>query len=284
MKTVNSLSGGRTSGYIAAHYPADLDVFALVCIDCHNAGGYFKKDKKLKQMVNDRLQKYCSHWPEFVATSEDPQTVKTIFELEQFIGREITWLRGIGWEALIEKQMAIPNQFKRFCSFQMKIVPIFEFLFKYHELPVRMRIGYRYDEMERKSDFTDIIKYSTHCEYRPKSNTWIHRWKEIMWRIGEFPLIDDKVHHFKVRGYWEGKPVTFPADSNCQNCFWKENQQLRKNFETNKAIMYWAAIMEDMMNRRFKTENSLLQISKISIQQDFVFGTGSGCRAGACTD
>lgn len=52
----------------------------------------------MKQMVNDRLQKYCSHYPEFVATSEDPKVLKVIFDLEQRIGREIIWLRGMGWE------------------------------------------------------------------------------------------------------------------------------------------------------------------------------------------
>ena len=30
MITVNSVSGGKTSAYIAANYPADYDVFALV--------------------------------------------------------------------------------------------------------------------------------------------------------------------------------------------------------------------------------------------------------------
>ena len=30
MKTVNSLSGGKTSSYIAVKYPADYNVFALV--------------------------------------------------------------------------------------------------------------------------------------------------------------------------------------------------------------------------------------------------------------
>ena len=33
MKTVNSLSGGKTSSYIAIHYPADYNVFALVHSD-----------------------------------------------------------------------------------------------------------------------------------------------------------------------------------------------------------------------------------------------------------
>ncbi len=96
MKTVNSLSGGKTSSYIAVHYPADLEIFALCCIDCHNAGKNI--DKKMKQMTNDKLQKYCSDMPEFVATSEDPKILKVMFDLEQKIGREIIWLRGKGWE------------------------------------------------------------------------------------------------------------------------------------------------------------------------------------------
>ena len=33
MIKVNSLSGGKTSSYIAANYPADYDIFALVRIE-----------------------------------------------------------------------------------------------------------------------------------------------------------------------------------------------------------------------------------------------------------
>jgi hypothetical protein len=284
MKTVNSISGGRTSAYISANYPADLDVFALVCVDDHNCGGYFKKDKKLTQQVNDRLQKYCSHFPEFMATTEDPIIVKTIFQLEQFTGREIIWVRGMSWEQMLKYQQAIPNMAKRFCTKILKLWPIFEHIYIHHDIPVKMRIGYRYDEMERKEQFTDTIKYPVRCQYYPKSNRWVQRWEDFKWRVGEFPLIDDKVHHFKVKRYWHNKPVSFAEDSNCQNCFWKQPQQLRKNFENSKAIMYWAAITEQMMNRTFRDDYSLLQISKLSIQQDFQFGTGSGCQAGGCTD
>jgi hypothetical protein len=282
MKTVNSLSGGKTSAYLAAHFPADLDVFALVCIDDHNAGGTI--DKKIKQMANDRLQKYCSHWPEFRATSEDPAILKTMFDLEQFIGREIIWLRGMGWEEMLRKQQAIPNIAKRFCTTILKIVPIFEFLYKYHELPVNMRIGYRYDEAERAGSFTDSIKYPFHCQFYPNSNKWLHRWEDIKWRTGEFPLIDHKVHHYKIASFWKDKPIAFPPDSNCQNCFWKDPQQLRKNFDNNKQIMYWAAIQEGLYDHTFRSDLSLLQISKLSVQQDFFFGTGAGCSSGGCTD
>lgn len=235
-------------------------------------------------MVNDRLQKYSSNYPEFVATSEDPITLQTIFDLEQMIGSEIIWLRGIGWEDMIRLKSAIPNDNKRFCSFLMKILPIFEFMYIYHELPCEMRIGYRYDEKERVDKFTNTIKYATHCEYRPKSNTWIHRWEEIFWRHGNFPLVDDRISHFHIKQYWKDKGLVFPDDSNCQNCFWKQEQQLRKNFEVNPSIMYWAAIQESLKGNTFKKDNSLLEIAKMGIQLDFMFGTGSGCQAGACHD
>lgn len=282
MLTVNSLSGGKTSSYLAYHFPADLEIFSLVCIDSHNAGK--RLDKKLVQMANDRLQKYCSHQKEFVATSEDPIILKTMFDLEQIIGREIVWLRGIGWEQMLEVKQAIPNISKRFCTTILKMQPIFEFLFMYYSLPVKMRVGYRYDEIERMERFTNTWKYSTHCEYRTKSDTWIHRWKELLWRIGDFVLIDNKVNHKQIIDFWKPFNIEFSLDSNCQNCFWKEAQQLRKNFDINPEIMYWSAIQEDLYGYTFKEKSSLLEISKLGLQLDFNFGTGSGCQAGFCHD
>lgn len=282
MKTVNSLSGGKTSSYLTVHYPADIEVFALCCIDSHNAGRDI--DKKVMQMTNDKLQKYCSHMPEFVATSEDPKILKVMFDLEQQIGREIIWLRGIGWEEMIEKYHCIPNRNKRFCTTVLKMQPIFEFLFKYHELPVKMRIGYRYDELERASHLNNIFKYSYKCEWMEKSLRWINRWQEVEWRIGEFPLIEDKVTHYQIKQYWEDKNIDFPQDSNCLNCFWKSEAQLRKNFDTSNPIMWWATIMEDLKGHTFKDKYSLRQIERLPIQSDFIFGTGSGCQAGFCTD
>lgn len=307
MKTVNSLSGGKTSSYIAANYPADYDLFSLVCADSHNINAKERSmDKKLWQMANDKLQKYCSHYPEFQGTTEDPLILKTMFDLEQYTGREIIWLRGVSWEDMLHKKQAIPNQFKRFCSHILKIVPIFEFLYMRDLTPCRMRIGYRYDEKERQETFTDTFKFSTHCEtsWNPKQDwpgaigknapyvkkgrlsglSYLHRWQEINWRIGEFPLIEDKISHYQVQEYWKNKGIVFPQDSNCQNCFWKDPQQLRKNYDVNPNIMKWAAVMESVIGNTFKSEMSFLQIRRIGLQQEFNFGTGSGCQAGGCTD
>ena len=282
MKTVNSLSGGKTSSYLAVHYPADYELFALVCVDDHNAGR--KIPRWLKQEVNDRLQKYCPHWPEFKATTEDLLTITGILNLEQMIGREIIFLRGMGWEEMMQERKAVPNRQRRFCTTIMKVQPIFEFCYKHTSLPVDMRIGYRYDEVDRSFRFSTKMKYATHCEYQPNSNRWIHRWKEEEWRVGSFPLIEDKVLHFHVQQFWKNKGIEFPADSNCQNCFWKHEQQLRKNYETNPDIMKWAAVQEEIMGHAFRDKNSLLQIEKIGLQQEFTFGVGAGCQAGFCTD
>ena len=282
MKSCNSLSGGRTSSYIAVNYPADIDVFALCCIDSHNAGRSI--DKGMKQRVNDKLQKYCSHHPEFVATSEDPKILKVMFDLEQMIGREIAWVRGDGWETMIRKKKALPNMDKRFCTSVLKMQPIFDFLFMYHELPVKMRIGYRFDEAERAGNFNQLFKYAYKCEYQSNSNRWIHRWKDVNWREGEFPLIDNKVFHYQIHEYWKDKTIVFTDDSNCLNCFWKQPEQIRKNFDTDNAIMQWSKIMEDLQGNTFKEKLNFHQIERYPIQLDFFYGTGSGCQAGFCTD
>lgn len=279
---MNSLSGGKTSSYLAVHYPADLELFALVCVDDHNAG----KDlpRWLVREVNDRLQKYSPQWPEFKATTEDVRTITAILDLEQIIGREIIFLRGMGWEQMMKERKAVPNRQRRFCTSVMKMQPIFEYCYLHTELPVEMRVGFRYDEQERAERFSKTMKYATRCEYRPKSQRWVHRWEEIEWRVGSFPLIEDRVFHFQLANYWSALGVEFPEDSNCQNCFWKPEAQLRKNMETNPTVMKWAAVMEQIHGHTFRDEYSFLDIQRMGIQQDFVFGVGAGCTAGFCTD
>lgn len=53
MKTVNSLSGGKTSSYIAANYPADYNVFALVRT---NDKKCLFPDAKIRQIVSDKME------------------------------------------------------------------------------------------------------------------------------------------------------------------------------------------------------------------------------------
>ena len=69
MKTMTSISGGKTSGYLAANYPTDYNIFALVTTSDKNC---IYPDKKLRQVVSDKIGK------EFIGTIEDDIIIHTI--------------------------------------------------------------------------------------------------------------------------------------------------------------------------------------------------------------
>ena len=141
MKTVNSISGGKTSSYLAKHYPADYNLFSLVRIEDKNCT---PKDKKLVQLVSDKIS------TEFIATAESDLTLKVVLDLEQVIGSEIKWLIGDTFEQIIKKAGGyLPNQMTRFCTSKMKIEPIANFCKNEIKEIVSMRLGIRYDENHR---------------------------------------------------------------------------------------------------------------------------------------
>jgi hypothetical protein len=90
--------------------------------------------------------------------------------------------------------------------------------------------------------------------------------------------------HPKIQKFWLGKKIDFPIDSNCVGCFWKDVQQLRKNWDEDPNKMRWFAEQEKRKKHFFKPNINYEQIKSIGLQQDFFFGTGSGCQAGFCTD
>ena len=284
MTTVNNLSGGKTSSYLGIHYPADHELFALVCIDCHNAnGGFWRNDKKLLQTVRDKLNKTCPQYNEFVATAEDPTTVITMLDLEQKMGREITWVRGMGFDELITYKKALPNIAWRFCTEYMKIIPIFEYIYMNIGEVVDSRIGFRYDEKERADSLRSTISFPKQCSLQgARQQKWVHDYE---YRKLSYPLIDDKIMRPMVNEFWDKNPdIIFPEDTGCQNCFWKDPQQIKLNYDrkSSHSIVEWANIVEQMEGSRFKKTISMESIRDIGIQMDFFGGTGPGCQAGIC--
>jgi hypothetical protein len=279
MKTVNSLSGGKTSSYLAKHYPADYEIFSLVCNDDFKCA---HPDKKVMQLVNDKLQKYSSRFGECIGTPENYLTLNVILDLEQKIGKEIIWVRDESFDWWIDYKKGLPNDNKRWCTTVMKMKPIFEWCYLYTDLPVEMRLGYRIDEIERKERITTSFELPISCNnYGQKRQNWN---KNIEWRVGYFPLIDDKIHHYEIYKWAQKSGLIFPKDSNCQMCFHKQPQQLRKNFDDAPNVMNWAKNKELKSKRRFKNDFKMNQIQKIGLQTDFIFGTGSGCSSGMCSD
>jgi hypothetical protein len=270
MITVNSLSGGKTSSYMAVHYPADYNIFSLVRIDAQ----YCKpKDESLVKFVSDKIGM------DFIATAESDLTLYVIRDLEQLIGKEIIWVTSDSFDNLVTKRKALPNIMQRFCTSELKMMPIGQWWLNNINEKIVMQIGFRYDEKERADRLRTEIKLKV--GFHANGN---NKWQDFEWREGRFPLIEDKVTHYKVAQWQKTSGLIFPPDSNCVGCFWKPVQQLRKNWEDEPQKMRWFAEMERKMKRKFKKEMSYDNVKKIGLQQDFFFGTGSGCQAGFCTD
>ena len=270
MKIINSLSGGKTSSYMAYHYPANYNVFSLIRIEAD----YCKpKDESIVKYVSDKIGM------DFIATAESDKTLYVMRDLEQLIGSEIIWVTGDTFEQVIKYRGALPNLMMRFCTIDMKLYPIAEWWHKNINEKIMMNIGYRYDEIERKDRLTTEIdlKIGKHKGGRNK-------WETFNWREGNFPLIDNKINHFEVYNWSKSVNIDFPKDSNCVGCFHKPLQQLRKNWDDEPQKMRWFSEMEKLKKRRFNKDVTYENIKKIGLQQDFFFGTGSGCQAGFCTD
>lgn len=270
MTTVHSLSGGKTSSYMAVHYPADYNVFSLVTLEDMKC---IPKDNSIVKYVSDKIRS------DFIATAEDDKTLYVVRDLEQLIGKEITWVVGKSFDGIINKGNGLlPNAMRRYCTTEMKLRPIFDWWFKNIGEKVKMGIGYRYDEMERAERFT--TKFKGIVGKRKTRN----RWEEIEWREGWFPLIDNKIIHPTIVKWAETSNLTFPPDSNCLGCFHKPIQQLRKNWDDNPDKMQWFSNQENIGKGTWKKDNRYETIKGLPIQTDFMFGTGSGCQAGFCTD
>lgn len=273
MKTINSLSGGKTSSYLAKHYPADYNLFSLIRIEDKRCT---PNDQKLVQYVSDKI----GH--EFIATAESDLTLKAVIDLEQLIGQEIIWVTGKTFEQVNRKATGgkgLPNQQWRFCTTEMKMRPIFDWWFKNINEKVKMGIGFRYDEMERADRFSTSFKGIVGTRGGGTQN----KWEEIEWREGHFPLIENKITHYDVKKWADSTNLIFPADSNCVGCFHKPLQQLRKNWDLETNKMQWFAEQESK-TKKWKKEGTYFQFKDIGLQMDFHFGTGSGCQAGFCTD
>lgn len=280
MKTVNSLSGGKTSSYMAVHYPADMEVFALVCNEDSNCR---EKDPCVKQYIDDKLSRYAPYYGEVIGIAENPEVPRVLMDLEQYLGREIIWTRDVEtFDSLVNKRNYLPNQMARFCTTELKMRPIFRMLkYEYSLDKVKMRIGYRWGEENRIERATTEFKHV----YKHDLHTGKNRWETVDWRKNKFPLSKDKIAHFAIKEYWENVGrISFPKDSNCPHCFWKNAQQLRKNYDDYPNQIDWAERLERKVKASFKKDITMKQIKQLGLQAEFNFGTGSGCQAGFCTD
>lgn len=224
MKTVNSLSGGKTSSYIAANYPADYNIFALVRTDDKNC---IYPDAKVRQIVSDKIGK------EFIGTLEDDVIIDTMLDLEQFIGQEIHWTSGKTFDEIIIRSNGkkfLPNKVMRFCTVEMKIEPIKKWWFDNIKEPIETRIGFRANEQKRAKTMIDRTNNNGYLYDKfiiGKHKNGNNKWQKYKYQKPIFPLIEDNIYKDTIEKYWKDKPVRFAYMNNCVGCFHRNHILLK---------------------------------------------------------
>ncbi len=249
MKTINSLSGGKTSSYIAANYPADYDIFSLVRIEDETCKF---KDKKIIQEVEDRIQ------APFIATAEEDVIIYTMLDLEQYIGRPITWVTGPTFEEIVQKRgQYLPNKIARYCTTEMKTFPIAQWRHKNIEGDVEMRFGFRANEMRRADRMIKKLNDNGMTEVKiivgRTKNGRQNKWKTIEYCKPTFPLIEDLIYKDTIEKFWEDKPVRFAYMNNCVGCWWRTPPLLKLMHEKQKEKMEFFAKLERESKGTFQT-------------------------------
>jgi hypothetical protein len=244
MRTVNSISGGKTSAYIAANYPADYNVFSLVRTDDVNC---LFPDSKIRQIVSDKIGK------EFIGTLEDDTIIYTMLDLEQFIGQKIDWVTGITFDEIVKSKTSwLPNKLHRFCTSFLKLNPIFEFWKENINEPVEMRLGFRANEMNRAKSMNEKLNKNGLLEQKAiigkSKNGNQNRWGLIEWQKPSFPLIDNSIFKDTIEEFWKDKSVKFAYMNNCVGCFHRNELLLKMMSEKHPNKFQWFVDQEKERN------------------------------------
>lgn len=288
---------------MAVHYPADVNIFACVCIDDPSCS---PKDKTVLRYCLDKLD------GNFTASAEDEKTLKVMMQLEQSLGKEIVWVRGKSFDQIIDETGCLPTWARRFCTTDMKILPIFEYCYFRFGI-VEERIGFRYDELWRAFELSEIeiqtgqtsmfdvvngkavlvkkpiIKTETLMREYPVATKNYGQRKRILedihWANKSYPMIDDRVDRIQVNKFWENYlEFDFPDDSNCKGCHHKDKVQIKANHETNAPILNWFAKQEKKgkFNTWHDDQVTYEQIFAMEFSQLLPYAGTGGCNTGYC--
>lgn len=308
MKTANMVSGGKTSAYIAANYPADYNVFSLVCIDDPFCA---PKDKGLIQYVNAKLEKCTAQYGEFIASAENDATLVALMDLEQYLGKEIIWVRGSSFDDLINEKadrvdlgfkQRLPSWARRWCTTKMKMEPVFYWWFNEVGEKIKVRIGFRWDEYDRMENFMngDPTNFEIPVACSTKGQR-LQRHENFNYRFCTFPLIKDRITKEMVGAFWENKyigsdslfdkkkKIEFPVISNCVGCFHKKADTLAIMWNTQPDKMNWFANQETKnMGTWLDSKVTYAEIGEHALNTPYSIEmlreSGAACDSGGCTD
>jgi hypothetical protein len=269
MKTVTSVSGGKTSAMMALEFPTDHYIFAVVLTD-HKLSA--PKDKGLLRECQNRI-------PWFVASHEADLTLLNMLRLEQELGKRIDWVASqysldrylakdtdlVGYrsntiaskeplDAIIQKKKMLPNAQHRFCTEETKLKPMFWHCYLNYfdgETPLLMNVGFRWDEPRRVESWTcdkDKFKFPKSCSLTGRKQ---QQHSLIEWRVTQFPMYEHGISKLDVAKYWLDKGWQFPEISNCRFCFHHRDIEQQRQAELEPDNLQWWLEQEEKTGHTF---------------------------------
>lgn len=298
MKTVNTISGGKSSATNAILYPADFNVFSLVHIDKPINEHRFNclwmkgKDELTRKLISDRIGF------DFYGTAEDDIIIYTILDLEQKIGKNIDIITGKSFDNVIKYSGGcLPDPLRRFCTEEMKVKPMFEWWKKNINEVALFRFGFRKGEEKRafkmlkKCNKNGVLEIKTIIGTSKIGNR--NKWGIVEWQKPDFKLIENLITRDKVQEFTNNIGVRFADYNNCANCFHRNPLLISKQARTHeniKDVIKWASTKEGVRNKKdlwFKdkqiTMNQILNFSEQkSILDELESKDFNNCDSGYC--
>ena len=285
MVTVNSLSGGKSSSYIALNYKADFNVFSLVRT---NDKLCKYPDKKVRQIVSDLLG--C----EFVGTTEQDNIIEIMLNLSEQVN--IDWITGKPFEDIINGDWNkgkngshyLPNIMVRYCTTELKMKPIFKWWEENINEVCGMRIGFRKGEESRQIRMMQKLNNNGNEEIKVviDSSGKRKKWGNVEWRKPLFPLIDNNITQKEVQDFWrDNKSVNFKEGyyNNCVGCFHRNPMFLNKMAQEHPNKMQWFSNIEKQNKpNTFKKDLTYDKIIKFKPQIEMKFDDFNECDSGYC--
>ncbi|NIV12907.1 MAG: hypothetical protein GWN62_16985 [Aliifodinibius sp.] len=238
----------------------------------------------MRQIIEDRIQK------PFIGTAEEDEIIYTMLDLEQYIGREITWVSGLTFDEVVKTKGGwLPNKLHRYCTHWLKLEPMFYWWAENIGKPVEMRIGFRANEqsraisMQEKLNKNGFLEFSATFEkHKSGTNKGKNKWELIEWQKPSFPLIYDSIFKDNIQKFWKDKPVRFANQNNCVGCFHRHPILLRKKWEDQPKKMEWFAKQEGGKKNYWRGEGSYYDFKKWKLQLELDFDDFGKCDTGGC--
>lgn len=258
-----AFSGGRTSGYMLRQIldaNGGLPDDGRVLVTFQNTGREMPETLDFVQEVGARWNVPIT-WLEYLPT-------KPFFEV---VSHNRASRDGEPFEALIRKKQALPNQFKRWCSAELKTLTAKRYLVSIGWKTWTSAIGFRADEMQRTPRLDN--RSTAWTPLRQAGITSRH--VAAFWRRQNFDLRLPSVRGKTIGG-------------NCDGCFLKSEAQLAALARDMPERHAWWEGQERDRGRTFSDRFSRREVREhIDRQGDWIFSTkGALCQAshGECTE